>query len=483
MGFRSSGKVVGVLVLGLLVLEVVIGELGGRVEGQTCGQSGVEYQANWTSLDTRPNPAWYDEAKFGIFIHWGVYSVPSWAIPGPCCPNISQNPYAEWYWNQQMNDTTATHQFHLETYGPDFDYQDFAPQFTASLWSPDQWANLFQASGARYVVLTSKHHEGYTLWPSPQSWNWNAVDVGPGRDLVAALANATRAVGLKFGIYYSLYEWFNPIYLSDPKAYIAEVMLPQMYDLIKAYQPSIFWGDGCDDYDSYFWGTPEFMAWLYNESPVCDEIVINDRWGNDTQWQHGGFYTSEEEWPSYKKFGNHKWEDNRGMAWSYGYNRMENITWFFPPQWYVNLLVELVSNGGNLLLDVGPTHDGIIPPNMEYILLEMGSWLSVNGEAIYSSSKWRVTNESDATIRYTWNTANSTLYVFILEWPSNSVLQLVTPIPVANATATVEFVGLPNTTIAWNYESGQGWSINLPLLPPNAYPCNYVYVLRIQNVQ
>ena len=131
-----------------------------------------QYQPNWESLDSRPMPAWFDEAKFGIFIHWGVYSVPSWGPKGS---------YAEWYWDAMQNKNSETWKFHVKTYGENFKYQDFAPQFKAELFDPDQWADTFARSGARYVVLTSKHHEGFCLWPNKESWNWNSVDTASSR--------------------------------------------------------------------------------------------------------------------------------------------------------------------------------------------------------------------------------------------------------------------------------------------------------------
>jgi alpha-L-fucosidase len=201
-----------------------------------------QYLPSWQSLDSRPVPGWFEDAKFGIFIHFGVYSVPSWAPVGT---------YAEWYWWQLSNTNSSTYavrarrgirarqrtrrlrtvsvQFHVKTYGPDFVYPDFAPLFRAELFDPAFWAYLFRASGARYVVPTSKHHEGFTMWPSPQAWNWNAVDVGPHRDLLGDLMQAVRAEGLRAGLYYSLFEWFNTLYRGPtPHIYVEQVMLPQV---------------------------------------------------------------------------------------------------------------------------------------------------------------------------------------------------------------------------------------------------------------
>jgi len=222
----------------------------------------------WESLDSRPCPQWFDEAKFGIFIHWGVYSVPAWAPKGQ---------YAEWYWHAMSDKTGPAWQFHVRTYGEHFKYQDFASAFKAELFDPAQWADLFARSGARYVVLTSKHHDGFCLWPSAQSWNWNSVDVGPHRDLLGDLTAPVRARGLKMGIYYSLYEWYHPLYQSDVARYVDEHMLPQLKDVAERYRPSLLFADGEWEHPSEVWRSAEFLAWLFNESPVRDEVVVDER--------------------------------------------------------------------------------------------------------------------------------------------------------------------------------------------------------------
>ena len=151
-----------------------------------------EYTASWDSLDRRPIPAWFQEARFGIFIHWGVYSVPAWRR----LEEGRYASYAEWYYARVMfNEENGGAEFHQRVFGADFEYRDFAPQFRAELFEPDEWAALFARSGARYVVLTAKHHDGYCLWPtnSPHKRSWNSGDVGPRRDLVGDLTRAVRA--------------------------------------------------------------------------------------------------------------------------------------------------------------------------------------------------------------------------------------------------------------------------------------------------
>jgi alpha-L-fucosidase len=357
----------------------------------TSALSAQPFQPTWASIDRRATPAWFEEAKFGIFIHWGVYSVPSYApvVPGKLA-------YAEWYWNamtQGRNGSTdpvqaGTWAFHRARYGEDYDYEDLAPEFRAELFDPDQWADVFLRSGARYVVLTSKHHEGFALWPSREAsatWGrpWSSVEIGPKRDLLGDLTRAVRAKGLKAGFYYSLYEWYNPLWLSNKPRYVREHMTPQFKDVVTRYEPSIIFADGEWELPSDEWKSPELLAWLFNDSKVRDEVVINDRWGKETRHRHGGYWTTE--YTPGMSDTEHPWEESRGMGFSYGYNRAERLTHYHTSRELVTILVDIVSRGGNLLLDIGPAADGTIPVIMEERLAEIGSWLKTNGEAIYGT--------------------------------------------------------------------------------------------------
>ena len=350
--------------------------------------SAQHYQPNWESLNTRGIPSWFTEAKFGIFIHWGVYSVPSYA---PVIENSGYS-YAEWYWyrlHEKQKDFIA---FHDKNYGPDFQYPQFESQFTASMFDPQQWATIFKKSGARYVVLTSKHHEGYCLWNSAEAdrdWGraWNAVTGTPHRDLLGDLTNAVRAVGLRMGYYYSLYEWFNPLWQTDKPLYVTKHMIPQFKDLVTRYKPSIIFADGEWELPDTAWHSPELLAWLFNDSPVAKDVVVNDRWGNNTRDKNKGCMYATSEYGSGMN-PNVVWEENRGIGHSYGYNRNEQLSDYKTSHDLILMLADIVSRGGNLLLDIGPTADGRIPVIMQQRLIDMGKWLAINGEAIYATHAW-----------------------------------------------------------------------------------------------
>jgi alpha-L-fucosidase len=428
----------------------------------------VTYDPTWESIDSRPNPQWFEDAKFGIFIHWGVYSVPAW---GP------KERYAEWYWHDMQNKDGETWKFHEKTYGADFQYQDFASMFKAELFNPDEWADVFQRSGAKYIVLTSKHHEGFALWPSAQAWNWNSVDIGPHRDLCGDLITAARAKGLRMGYYYSIYEWYNPLYQSgDIERYAQEHMLPQLKDLVQRYKPDIVWPDGEWDATSDKWHSAEFLAWLFNESDAPKDVVVNDRWGKDTRNVHGGFATPEYgHIPEGRLIELGRFEECQGMGRSFGYNRNENADNYRSTTELLRLLIDNTSRGGNLLLDIGPTADGRIPVIMQQRLLDMGKWLEVNGEAIYGTEAWRKTSEGDH-VRYT--TKDGAVYAICLQWPGET---LTLAAPKAGADTKVSMLGVDDA-IASEVQDGK-LVIQVPALTPDKVPCQHAYVFKLTGVE
>jgi alpha-L-fucosidase len=446
---------------------------------------GQNYKPEWESLDKRPVPQWFQDAKLGIFIHWGVYSVPSW---GPTGDSIGvYDKYAEWYW-RKMDQPGKVQKyfkdFHTKTYGPNFRYQDFAPLFKAELFDPGKWSALFKESGAKYVVLTSKHHEGFTLWPSAQSWNWNSVDVGPHRDLCGDLTVAVKNAGLHMGFYYSLYEWYNPEYQNDLTAYVSEHMIPQMKDLVTRYTPDILWTDGEWEKPSKDWKSEEFLSWLYNVSPVKDNIVVNDRWGSETRSKHGGFYTTE-----YGLIGDkegidntipHTWEECRGIGTSFGLNRMEDLKDYSTTGQLIKLLVSTVSAGGNLLLDIGPAADGTIPVIMQERLLEIGKWLNINGEAIYGTRSFiktkkneEINSQANKTIFFTQK--DKDVYVICLNWPKSAIV--LNGAAAGNEVHSI-FLGSDKEVVV--KKSGRNLIITPPVLSPDDF--QYAYVFRVSGL-
>ncbi|MFA6451091.1 MAG: alpha-L-fucosidase [bacterium] len=447
------------------------------------------YEANWKSLDSRPIPQWYDDSKFGIFVHWSLNSVPELPV---------KSMEADWLWNSLKDPNSASSKTWRAMYGDKFQYQDLAPLFKAELFAPDKWADLFARSGAKYVVLTSKHHDGFCLFQSDYSWNWNSVDVGPHRDIVGDLSKAVRAKGLKMGLYYSLYEWFHPWYLSDQALFVDSHMFPQIKEVVTRYKPSVLWTDGEWDRTSAQWKSEKILEWLYNESPVRDDVVVNDRWGSETRGAHGGFYTSEfggkDGWT--KLSGMKKWEECRCVARSWwGFARNDSPSDYRTTTELVHMLVEIVSRGGNLLLNVGPTRDGRIPVITQERLLELGDWLRVNGEAIYGTHTWRAMSDGknikDTTadpddwqnkysttksIRYT--AKENAVYAISLVWPGKE-LALGEPKPSPDATVTM--LGRSGT-LKWRIVDGK-MRIEVPQLSLDELPSRHAYVFKIIGVK
>ncbi|HEY7885822.1 MAG TPA: alpha-L-fucosidase [Cellvibrionaceae bacterium] len=437
-----------------------------------------KYESNWTSIDKRETPEWFVNAKFGIFVHWGLYSVPAW---GPTDGSVYER-YAEWYWKRLTEpDSSAGRKFigfHNEIYSEKRKYQDFVSGFNAELFNPDQWADIFKDAGAKYVVLTSKHHEGFALWPSKHSWNWNSVDVGPHRDLAGDLSRAVKDKDMHMGFYYSLYEWFNPLYAADVDKYVDLYMLPQMKDLVTRYKPDIFWSDGEWDHSSDVWKSTQFLSWLYNESPVRDTVVVNDRWGSETRSRHGDFHTTEYDLIHDDEIvgdvNNHPWEETRGIGGSFGYNRNETLDDYESSEFLIHYLINKVSRGGNLLLNVGPTADGRIPVIQQQRLRDIGNWLRINGEAIYSTRAWQYAPAINKDTTAFFTTKNNDLFLHVTEWRNDSIIVENTQNP-----DSIRLLGL-DKEVEFTFSNGR-LVITPPVLTPSNNPSHYAWVYKISN--
>ncbi|XP_064601695.1 alpha-L-fucosidase-like [Liolophura sinensis] len=441
----------------------------------------AQYQPNWESLDSRPLPDWYDDAKIGIFIHWGVFSVPS----------VGYGPYgnvAAWFWQYWKGFKNKNYvDFMNNNYPPGFTYADFAPLFKAELFDPDEWAELLQASGARYVVLTSKHAEGFTNWQSEVAWNWNSVDTGPHRDLVADLAAAVRGkTDVHFGLYHCLYEWFHPYYVQDKKNnfttndFPKTKAMPELYEIVKAYKPDLIFSDGDWEAPDTYWNSTNFLAWLYNESPVKDYVVVNDRWGMNCSCTHGGYYDCKDRYNpgSLQK---HKWENAMTIDRdSWGYRRNAALADYLSIEEILATLAMTVSTGGNMLMNVGPSADGRINPIFEERLRQMGQWLGVNGEAIYKTKPWVHQNDTRTPgIWYTTSKASPVVYVFFQTWPDQGELYL--GAPATTQSTTVSLIGYPGN-FTWDATNPTGINIYFPAIPYNKMPCLWGWIIKLENL-
>jgi len=410
-------------------------------------QTPSHYEPTIESLDQHPLPEWYAGAKLGIFIHWGLYSVPGWApINHPdhdfsSADYIKYNPYAEWYLNVLRVPNSPTAEYHKQHYGEQ-GYYDFAPEFNreSKKWDPDKMAAIFHEAGARYVVLTSKHHEGFTLWPSQTpnpTPSLKPSQLHAERDIVGDLTKAVQKQGMKMGLYYSGgYDWtFNTGPIETEKDYEAvkpqseaygKYAFAQIHELIDRYHPAILW----NDIDWPKTGNAlQVEADYYNATP---DGVIDDRFGI----KHSDFTS-----PEYEKkdeISEKKWEECRGLGRSFGYNRAEGEKETIAPGELIALLVDIVSKNGNLLLDVGPEADGTIPPVQMDRLKALGAWLKQNGEAIYDTTPWTKAAGKSAEgddLRFTKK--DEDLYVTVLGKPKAQTIT-VTDLPAKNGIAITQ---------------------------------------------
>lgn len=404
-----------------------------------------------TAAATRPLPDWYDEAKLGIMIHWGVWTVPGWAettldpenvadqnhpdyllAPGGIEKFVRHNPYSEWYENSLAIDGTGTREFHDQNYGADFPYTGFQPLFEdeSRAWQPETWARLFAEARARYVVLVTKHHDGYTLWPSavenPNRPGWSSP-----RDIVGELTTSVRDRCLRMGVYYSGgIDWsFKAPPLASALDFLQSAPTGPEYaryvedhyrELIERYRPSILWNDitspDATDEEALF---ADFYA-------AVPDGVVNDRWSLDPSSTIPHDFRTVE-YDVRDEISPDKWETVRGIGKTFGFNRNEPLEDYGTPEQYIRMLVDVVSKNGNLLLNVGPMADGTIPEPQVVVLQELGAWLDRNGEAIFGTRPWvrfgGTTGEGDE-VRFTQSRDGRTVYATVLATPTSGTVTL-----------------------------------------------------------
>lgn len=451
------------------------------------GQAGKEgpYQPTTESLRRHKAPRWFEEAKYGIFIHWGPYAVPAYhewyvdfispkasfgfLLGGPPY-TASRGLLPEELFKANVREEAV--KYHLANWGPDFAYDDFIPMFRAEKYDPEAWAELFRQAGARYVVLTAKHGDEFALWPTKFTRR-NSMEMGPRRDLAGELLKAVRARGLKMGFYHNTtYTFWDPRY---PGRDWVDYMNNSIKELVDLYQPDIIWGDvrvgpvrdrQGNPLPADYWGSKEVLAYFYNRSKNPDEVVANDRWGLDTDGKIlGDFHTPER--ARMTRISKEKWETCDSLdPTSWGYNRTLPPGHYMTANELVDYLVDVVSKNGNLLINIGPRADGTIPEVMVETLRKVGEWLKVNGEAIYGTTYWETHKDGD--VRFTRR--GNTLYAIALEWPEE---ELVLASLAGKPVEKVELIGFDGR-IEWRQDSS-----GLRIQPPARRPGRYAYAFKI----
>ena len=363
----------------------------------------MRYEPVFDSIRTHPLPRWYDDAKFGLFVHWTVGSVPSFAprVPDPFTlareegeeAAFAKSPYAEWYQNSAAIDGSPAAEYHASVLGSP-DYSTFVDSFLeqSNDWQSDQWRSLFAASGARYCVFVTKHHDGVLLWPSAVPNPTHGERWQSSRDLVGECAAAARGAGMRFGVYYSggidwtvqglgIRNWATLFAAIPQDDTYREYADSHWRELIARYQPDVLWND--IGYPGFGAGAATVISEFYNGNP---EGVVNDRWdvlGVIGGTAHADFVTPEYTTTPVVK--GRKFEVCRGIGTSFGYMQFEDERSYIAIPDLVRLLVDVVADGGNLLLNIGPMPGGYVPWAQQVRVLALGQWLAVNGAAIYST--------------------------------------------------------------------------------------------------
>jgi alpha-L-fucosidase len=471
----------------------------------------TQYEQTWESLKQYTVPQWYLDAKFGIFIHWGVYCVPAFAN--------------EWYPRNMYLQGSKEFNHHVETYGPhrQFGYKDFIPQFRAEQFDAGQWAGLFKEAGARYVVPVAEHHDGFAMYECSFS-DWTAAKMGPKRDIIGELAEAVRDQGMVFGVsshraehwwffnggmefesdvqdprYYDLYgparpgpllrspEWRSQDWRPRPDAKFLDDWLARTCELVDKYRPQLIWFDWWIEQAVFEPYLQKFASYYYNRGKEWDlGVAINYKHESFPE----GTAVFDVERGQLKDLRPYFWQTDTSVSKnSWGYIKNHD---YKTAGDIVGDLVDIISKNGALLLNIGPRPDGTIPEPEEAMLREIGQWLAVNGEAIYDTRPWQIFGEGPTEvvegsfndtkrvtftgedIRFT--TKDNTLYAICLAWPGETAtiksLSANSPLQTGRI-AEISLLGSPEP-LAWSQEES-GLKINTPAQKP----CEHAYSFKI----
>ncbi len=465
------------------------------------------FHPDWESLRSFSTPRWYQDGKFGIFIHWGLYCVPAFGN--------------EWYPRNMYLPTEMAYAYHRAVYGPQdkFGYKDFIPLFKAQHFDAAAWADLFQRAGARFVVPVAEHHDGFPMYDCAYS-RWSAAKMGPKRDIVGELAEAVRDLGMVFGIssHRAEHWWFMnggmgiPSDVQDPEfadfygpaqplpgghhnldseprpsAEYLDDWLARTCELVDKYQPQLVWFDWWIEQKCFAPYLKTFASYYYNRSAQWKKgVAIN--------YKHEAF----PEGAAVLDIERGQLKDIRPALWQNDTSVSKNSWGYISHQDYKNPrdiihdLVDVVSKNGALLLNIGPKADGTIPEEDQNILLEIGRWLAVNGEAIYETRPWVRFGEGPtkvpegqftdthrqtftaADMRFT--TKDGAIYAVFLGWPGAGAPITIHSLAVGQGGETVKSVELLGYgKLVWS-ATKDGLSVQLPDQPP----CDHAFTLKIR---
>lgn len=472
------------------------------------GVAAGPFRPDWASLQGYRSPGWYDDAKFGIFVHWGVYSVPAFG--------------SEWYSRNMYQQGTKEFAHHVATYGPQsrFGYKDFVPMFKAEHFDPDAWATLFREAGAKYVVPVAEHHDGFAMYDSKLS-DWTAVKKGPKRDVIGLLAKAIRGQGMHFGVssHRAEHDWFfdggrrfdsdvndpanaelygpavahlskHDEILSDDWTYVSQAWLDDWLartaELVDDYHPDLIYFDWWIGHPTFRNTLPDFLSYYYNDGAKRDGVVVNYKLGDLAE----GAGTLDIERGQLTGIHPTHWQTDTSISnESWGY--IEHDT-YKSPTFIIHLLIDVVSKNGNLMLNVGPRADGTIPQAAQDTLRSVGAWLKTNGEAIYGSKPWRTFGEGPTEVKsgmfqdtktkpytpedFRFTTGNGKLYAIELGWPKGNAVTVHSIQPTDKVTKVERLAD--GGAVAFTQDA-KGLHLHLPSHPVGSDA--YVYRITLAN--
>ncbi len=426
-----------------------------------------KYAPEWESLfGHTPAPEWFRDAKFGIYFHWGVYSVPAFG--------------SEWYPRNMHRQDSNVYEHHAKTYGDpaEFGYHDFIPMFKAELFDAEEWAVLFKQAGARFAGPVAEHHDGFSMWASKVN-PWNAQDKGPQRDITGEMEQAVRRHGMRFiatfhhafnnqhpidryptGYYPHVEGW--PTASDDPELRLLYGNMPRdeflqrwktkLFEVVDGYRPDIIW------FDFVLGDIPEqtrmeFLAYYLNRAAEWGKEVVITFKGDDLP---SGVGVEDFEKGRLDHLTDYTWLTDDTISWgSWCYTQDLEIK---TPETVIHTLIDIVSKNGILLLNVSPMADGTIPENQKHVLLELGKWLQTNGEAIYATRPWKAYGEgptrmeksghfvgrldyTSRDIRFTQSKDGRAIYVIVLGRPEEAITIGTMKVNRTDSDARIELLG------------------------------------------